>query len=238
MPTSYRQLFRFKQFDVYQDTAAMKIGTDGVLLGAWADFNCPKKILDVGTGTGVIALMLAQRFLQSQIHAVEIDAETARLADYNFKNSKWFDRIRVFNKDFLHFNTGDTYDLIVSNPPYFDEQVYSQNKTRDWARHTLRLNLEELIKKSASLLTPHGKIQIILPADKEILLRQICVDNNLYINKITSVKGNLTSPVKRMLVSISFVQTPLGNDTLVIEKQRHVYTDEYIDLTKDFYLKM
>ena len=230
--------FRFKQFEIHQDRTAMKIGTDGVLLGAWAEASHPRRILDVGTGTGVIALMSAQRFPQALIEAVEIEAEAAEQARYNFQISPWKERLHLIHTDFKDFQSSHRYDLIVSNPPYFDEDYLSADAKRNLARHTRSLSLWDLIEKAEKYLSPQGSIVLILPVQKESELRDILHQQALYINRLTYVKGTYKSPVKRILLQISSVKTNFEPQELVIEEARHRYTAEYIALTKDFYLKM
>jgi len=231
-------VFRFKQFEVHQDRTAMKIGTDGVLLGAWAKTAHPRRILDVGTGTGIIALMLAQRYPQGLIDALEIEANAAEQARYNFQLSPWHERLQLIQTDFNKFQTSDRYDLIVSNPPYFDENYLSNDAGRNLARHNSHLRLENLLKKSKNLLNPQGSIQLILPVQKEYELKQITGNINMYLKKITYVKGRKELPAKRILVQITNIPYLTQNHILVIEKARHQYTAEYITLTRDFYLKM
>lgn len=238
MSSPYRQLFRFKKFDIYQDDAEMKVGTDAVLLGAWSFKKNPKNILDVGTGNGIIALMLAQRFPNTQIDAVEIDTKAALQAQHNFQISKWNKRIKIYNENFLSFKPQTSYDFIISNPPFFDEQVLSGNLSRDTARHTLQLNLEQLVKKSIEISTQNFTLQLILPIDKLSHLEEIIRKHSLYINKLMYIKGRESATIKRLLVALSFQKTFLSVQTMIIEKKRHIYTDDYINLTKDFYLKM
>jgi tRNA1Val (adenine37-N6)-methyltransferase len=236
--TASGQVFHFKKFDIYQDNSAMKVGTDAVLLGAWINVKAAKNILDVGSGTGLIALMLAQRNTTALIDAVEIDKDAAEQTRYNFEISPWKNRLFVTRSDFLQFQKDIKYDLIVSNPPYFDENFHSKNHQRDLARHSRNLNLNDFIKKSVSMLQPNGRIGLILPLKKEKELQEILFYNKLYINKITYVKGNLSAPVKRFLCEISFEKHSFSTDILSIELSRHRYTPEYIALTKAFYLKM
>ena len=233
-----KQIFRFKQFEIAQEQTAMKVGTDGVLLGAWADLTHAKNILDVGTGTGLIALMCAQRKSDATIEALEIDPDAARQADENFNNSKWHQRLNLIQADFNNFTSGKKYDVIISNPPYFDEQSENPDKQRNIARHTAYLSLETLLKKSKELLEENGNIQLILPAGKLSQLQQIIEEEKLFLNKICFVKGHQNAKIKRILVKITGMPSKLEEQHLIIEKSRHVYTDDYIRLTRDFYLKM
>ncbi len=236
--TAKSHLFKFKQFEISQKLSAMKIGTDGVLLGAWAPVEKAKKILDVGTGTGLIALMCAQRNRQAQISGVEIDPKAAGEAQYNFNRSPWKDRLKSIQIDFKVYQPDQKFDVIISNPPFFDETVLSTKTDRNIARHTQQLNLQELIKKSRQLLTKTGMINLILPVNKQSELEQILINNDLYLNRLCYVKGRPEAQVKRILVSIGQKKTKTMVTELIIETQRHVYTPQYIQLTKDFYLKM
>ena len=233
-----KNIFRFKQFAVAQDQTAMKVGTDGVLLGAWADLKMARNILDVGTGTGLIALMCAQRQPLAHIDAIEIEPNAARQAAENFNNSKWSNRLHPIQTDFKLFVPQKQYDVIISNPPYFDEKTDNLNKQRNLARHNQHLTLEILISKGKKMLQSDGNIQLILPADRLNNLKQICQKEQLYLNKICYVKGHANAKVKRILVKISGIAAPLKEKYLIIEYARHRYTEDYIRLTHDFYLKM
>ena len=159
------QFFKFKQFSVNQDNCAMKVGTDGVLLGAWCDVESAKMVLDIGTGTGLIALMIAQRTDCALIDAVEIDKSAYVQASGNFKDSRWCGRIGVFNLDFKQYvdECNTKYDLIVSNPPYFENSLKSSNLERTMARHTDSLSFDELLHGASMLLSESGIISLIVP---------------------------------------------------------------------------
>lgn len=233
-----RQVFKFKQFEIAQDQTAMKVGTDGVLLGAWVNLKNGYDILDVGTGTGLIALMCAQRQPKYSIDAVELDKSAYLQALENFNNSKWTNRLNLFKKDFKHFESFRNYDIIISNPPFFDENVPAPDISRNFARHAGNLPLEFLIEKSKSLLKPEGRLNLILPFQKENILKEILFKHQLYLTKICYVKGTPQSKTKRILVEISLTEKPVQQSELIIETKRHEYTDDYISLTKEFYLRM
>ena len=233
-----KDIFRFKQFDIAQEQTAMKVGTDGVLLGAWADLKTAHNILDVGTGTGLIALMCAQRQPLAHIDALEIDPAAARQATENFDNSNWSERLHLIQTDFNLFISEKKYDVIISNPPYFDEKTWNPNKQRNLARHNQHLTLETLISRAKKMLQPNGNIQLIIPADKLKNLKQIIEQEQLNLNRICYVRGHVTAKIKRILVEISGIVTPLKEKYLIIEYARHRYTEDYIRLTRDFYLKM
>ena len=234
--------FQFKQFSVEQDRCAMKIGTDGVLLGAWTPIdNNPANILDIGTGTGVIALMLAQRSNGQQIDALEIDEDAYEQAIDNFENSPWSDRLFCFHAGLDEYaeEPEDEYDLIISNPPFYTEDYKSDNEQRDLARFADAMPFEELIEAADLLLSENGIFSTIIPFKEEIHFLAIAKEYELYPFKITHVKGTPTSETKRSLLAFSRNETiDFPIDELIIEISRHNYTAEYISLTKDFYLKM
>ena len=235
-------IFQFKQFSIDQDRCAMKVGTDGVLLGAWTPLeNHPFSILDIGTGTGIIALMLAQRSHAEQIDALEIDEDTYEQATDNFENSPWNDRLFCFHAGLDEFveEPEDEYDLIVSNPPFYAEDYKSSNDQRDLARFQDAMPFEDLIEAAALLLSENGIFSVIIPFKEEEKFLALANEHELYPLKITHVKGTPTSEIKRSLLVFSRIETnnfPI--DELIIETARHIYTPEYIALTKDFYLKM
>ena len=235
-------MFSFKKFSIEQDRCAMKIGTDGVLLGAWTPLeNNPFSILDIGTGTGIIALMLAQRSHAEQIDALEIDEDTYEQATDNFENSPWNDRLFCFHAALEEFveEPEDEYDIIVSNPPFFSEDYKSDNSQRNLARFQDAMPFEDLIEAAALLLSENGIFAVIIPFKEEEKFLALAHEYELYPLKITRVKGTPTSEIKRSLLAFSRNEnSEFPIDELIIETARHQYTPEYIELTKDFYLKM
>lgn len=234
-------LFKFKQFEIKQDRCAMKIGTDGVLLGAWVSINHkPFSILDIGTGTGVLTLMLAQRSFADTIEAIEIDDAAFEQAAENFEDSPWRDRLFCYHAGFIEFveEVDDTYDLIISNPPFYSENYKTDNTQRDLARFTDALPFEHLLHGTAKILSNSGKASFIIPFSEEGNFISIALKVNLHPNRITRVKGTPTSETKRSLLEFSFSKTDIETSELIIENSRHNYTEDYINLTKDFYLKM
>jgi len=234
--------FQFKQFSIQQDRCAMKIGTDGVLLGAWTPIeNNPFSILDIGTGTGIIALMLAQRSHAEQIDALEIDEEAYEQSVDNFESSPWGDRLFCFHAGLDEFieEPEDEYDLIVSNPPFYNEDYKTASKQRDMARFQDAMPFEDLIEAAALLLSESGIFAAIIPFKEEEKFLALAKECELFPLKITRVKGTPTTEIKRSLLAFSRQENPdLILNELIIETARHQYTTEYIELTKDFYLKM
>lgn len=233
--------FRFKKFTVYHDKCAMKVGTDAVLLGAWADTSFCRNILDIGTGTGIIALMLAQRS-QATVEAIDIDKEACVQATENAAASPYTERIKVIHAscaDFAASNQQKRYDLIVSNPPYFINSLKCPDNKRTVARHTDTLLLSDLIREAQTLLSPSGRIALVLPYERLEEVKALASANHLYICRQTDVIPTPGAAPKRLLVELSTTEENIKNrDTLTIEEARHQYTPEYIALTKEFYLKM
>ncbi len=233
--------FHFKNFTVAQDRCAMKIGTDGVLLGAWATLeNNPNSILDIGTGTGVIALMLAQRSEAEIIDALELDDDAYEQAVSNFEESPWGDRLFCYHAHLYEFATeiDDRYDLIVCNPPFFSEDHKTPSNARNQARFEDAMPFELLVASARQLLSDNGFFCVIIPRDRESEFIELASKVELFPNKINRVKGTPESKEKRSLLAFSLEKSLPKIDELVIELERHEYTESYINLVKDFYLKM
>ena len=233
--------FKFKQFSVNQDQCAMKIGTDGVLLGAWADVEqSPFAILDIGAGTGVLGLMLAQRSHAEVIDAIEIDDDAYEQCVDNFEQSPWADRLFCYHASLEEFaeEIDDEYDLIICNPPFYAEDYKTENESRDLARFQDAMPFEHLLQSVSILLAPEGTFNVIIPFNEEEKFIALASHFQLFPNKICHVKGNPDTEVKRSLLRCSFSESDILMETLIIETERHQYTQDYINLTKDFYLKM
>ena len=219
----------------------MKIGTDGVLLGAWAsiDHN-PDTILDIGAGTGVVSLMLAQRSLAENIEALEIEENAHAQCVENFEESPWADRLFCYHAGLDEFvnEMEEPYNLIVSNPPFYSEAVSSGNSARDTARQNQSLPFDALLEGVLKLLSQDGLFATIIPFKEEELLTSLASKVELFPKRITHVQGNPSSEIKRSLLEFSFEQKEIQIEKMIIEKQRHQYTKDYINLTKEFYLKM
>jgi tRNA1Val (adenine37-N6)-methyltransferase len=226
-------IFRFKQFEVNQTGCAMKVNTDGVLLGALADGANANQILDIGAGTGVIALMLAQRFPEAKIDAVEIDGQAAETAVKNFTNSKFTERLHLFAGDFVNINKGK-YDLIVSNPPFFIDSLTSAKENKTLARHTDSSFFERLVSFAADTLSDKGICQLILPLTTAELVKQLLPVNGLYLQSITHVKSFKGDIPHREIISFGREEITIQESEVVIYDAPKVYTAQYAALLKDF----
>ena len=220
----------------------MKVGTDGVLLGAWCSLeSLPKTILDIGTGTGIISLMLAQRSSAISIDGVEVDPSAYMQTVDNFENSDWSDRLYCYNTSFQKFvddTNKETYDLIVSNPPFYTEDYITKNSSRNKARFTSSLTFKELIGGISKILSKSGFFSTIIPFKEESTFICLAEQHSLYLNEICRVQGNKNSDIKRSLMTFSFNKVKISETNLIIENSRHKYTKEYEELTNNFYLKM
>lgn len=233
--------FKFKQFTVEQDRCAMKIGTDGVVLGAWVSVkNNPFSILDIGAGTGIIALQLAQRSNAEMIDAIELDENAFEQCVDNFENSPWGDRLFCYHASLEEFveEMDEKYDLIISNPPFYSEDYKTENESRDMARFSDALPFDELIESASQLLSDEGIFAVIIPRKEEENFIKMASRVNLFPKRICRVRGTISSEEKRSLLEFSFEKIPPKMESLVIEISRHNYTEEYKNLVQDFYLKM
>lgn len=231
--------FQFKQFTVRHDRCAMKVGTDGVLLGAWAPVLNARRILDVGTGSGLISLQLAQRAANALITAIEIDTAAAAQAQENFRNSPWNSRLEAVCCNFRDYHSGCTFDLIVSNPPYFVDALNCPDRQRNTARHTNDLNYELFFCRSANLLSEQGVVSVIIPSEVEGLVIDTAWKYSFHLHHRVRVFTKPGKPCRRVLLSFGRQLLPTVEENLCIEdKTPGKFTPEYISLTKDFYLKM
>lgn len=240
--------FQFKQFSIAQNLCAMKVGTDGVLLGAWT--KTPNgNVLDIGSGTGLIALMIAQRNANSTVDAIDLNKDAFLQTKINIENSPWHNRITAHHIALQDFNPNKKYQLIVSNPPFFVNSSKSGNEAKNLARHTDELSFNDLLQVVANLLLPNGIFSVVLPFAAATEFIELAKTHQLYLNRLCEVKPNLAKPSKRVLMEFSLHEKELlpvpkknvragETTTLTIEtNQRHVYTTAYQNLTKDFYLE-
>lgn len=235
MPNPY---FRFKKFIIYQDRCAMKVGTDGVLLGAWTDVSSSEKVLDIGTGTGLISLMIAQRCENAHITAIDIDREAITQAKENILVSPWKERIKLLQIGMEAYRPDGLFDTLVSNPPYFVNSLKCQNGKRSAARHTDSLPVSVLLSRGAGMLCSSGRFSLIFPYGQVEDMMKMANDYGLYLSRHTKVITRFGGIPKRSLLEFRKIKGQCVEDELVIELERHVYTEEYISLTKDFYLEM
>lgn len=229
--------FQFKQFTVWHDKCAMKVGTDGVLLGAWASVHEARRILDIGTGTGLIALMLAQRTLpNASIVALEIDEAAVVQAKENIDRSPWKDRIEVVQADFADYHPAEKFDVIVSNPPYFVSSLNCPDQQRNTARHNSALTYDKLLEGVAGLLSKDGLFSMVIPADVADRVKAIASKWSLHAVRRLDVITKPGGVPKRTLISFSFDERECVVAELLTELTRHQYSEEYKALTRDFYL--
>lgn len=240
-------IFQFKQFTIDQSLCAMKVGTDGVTLGAVADVENSRRVLDIGCGTGLLCLMTAQRNQMAEIVGIDIDEDAVRGATQNCEASKWADRISIVGKSLQEFlkTAPSAFDKIITNPPYFEDSLKAPKASRTLARHTDSLPFSELASSASTLLSDDGSLSIILPTDAHEKFEKIAEEYGLYLRKKTLVYPKPGAEVKRVVgefVRIKNEESRIKNVDVVeltIETDvRHQYTDDYIRLTREFYLKM
>ena len=230
--------FSFKEFTIYQDKSAFKVGTDGVLLGVTAEVSGRKKILDIGAGTGLISIMLAQR-CDAEIISIEPDPESYIQACENVNLCKWNKRINVLNTDLQSYHMdSEKFDLIVTNPPYFSGSLKNPDPRLPVARHNDSLTTDEILTGVSKLLEKKGLFQVILPYVEGNIFIADAQQYGLYCNSIMKIRPLPISEVRRLIMTFSRERLKVTESFLTIEHgRRHEFTEEYINLTKDFYLK-
>lgn len=229
--------FRFKQFTVFQDRCAMKVGTDGVLLGAWCDVEEASSVLDIGAGTGLVSLMVAQRS-SAEVVGVELDAEAAAQAVENVERSPWKDRVSIVCSTIQAYasSSGRRFDRVVSNPPYFVDSQKSPVSGRSMARHADVLPYDELVSSVVSLMTPEGRFSVIIPTLDFPRLEGLAQKKGLHCVRRTDVHSTPVSPSKRVLAEFSFLERTCVCYRLVLEREDHTRSEAYSHLTSEFYL--
>ena len=225
--------FTFKQFEIQQSKNVFRVGTDGVLLGALANVQNVSKVLEVGTGTGLISLMLAQRNSQADFLGIDINQEAVSLTRSNFEQSPFYLRLKNILQDFKVFQSEEKFDLIVSNPPYFEESDSEKDKL---ARQTVELNFLQLISKSSELLSENGILSVIIPSEAGSCFVRIAIENQLFMIRKVSVKGIEHSKVKRLVLEFSLTKKEVEESEFIIEKSPRKYSDQYLELTKEFHV--
>jgi tRNA1Val (adenine37-N6)-methyltransferase len=230
--------FQFQQFRVEQDRCAMKISTDAVLLGSLAQSNSPKQILDIGTGTGVIALMLAQRFVEAQIIALELDPEAAAQAAKNCQASPFSQRIQVKEGRLQTYTEENRFDLIVSNPPYFPDHLKSNDAKRNQAIHTDSLSFAELLQKARLLLTDNGSLWIILPPRQMRDFSALAAQQNLHPVAQFLIRDTPAKPIHREVICFtpSAALPSIPPRDLCLKLEDGTYSEEYRTLLAGFLL--
>lgn len=225
--------FKFKQFEILQSAQVFRVGTDGVLLGALANSAHAEKVLEIGTGTGLISLMLAQRNSKATFFGIDINEDAVNLTKNNFENSIFNSRLKNGFQDFKTFETDEKFDLIVSNPPYFEESNASKDKL---ARQTVELNFRQLISKSSRLISENGLFSVIIPAEAGSGFVEIAKENQLFLTRKINISGIINSPVKRLILEFSLAEKPLEESEFIIEKRPRQYSDQYLELTQYFHV--
>ncbi len=226
--------FHFQQFVVCQSREVFKVGTDGVLLGVLCSCKNAQRILEVGTGTGLISLMLAQRNPDAVILALDIDENAVHLAQKNFENAAFKDRLSVQHEDYKTFSTKEKFDVIVSNPPYFEETPDSQKNIL--ARQQIELNFEELITRSSLHLSPKGVFSVIIPFASEAYFIEVCHSRELYLQRRIKIRGIREGVVKRLVLEFSFEPKAIVEEEIILERAPRVYSRQYLELTQEFHV--
>ncbi|MEC3874529.1 tRNA1(Val) (adenine(37)-N6)-methyltransferase [Chryseobacterium salviniae] len=224
--------FTFKQFTIQQSKEVFRVGTDGVLLGALANVQNTLKILEIGTGTGLISLMLAQRNSDAEFLGIDINKDAAELTKINFENSPFCSRLKNIHQDFKFFETEQRFDLIVSNPPYFEASNSEKDKI---ARQTVELNFRQLVAKSSQMLSEKGSLSIIIPAEAGNDFIAIAEENRMFLIRKINIKGIENSKIKRLILEFSLSENNLIESEFIIEKSPRQYSDQYLELTKEFH---
>ncbi|WP_213610686.1 methyltransferase [Pseudoalteromonas sp.] len=229
--------FAFKQFKVEHEQCAMKVSTDGILLGAWADLNGAKTLLDIGTGTGLLALMCKQRAPHLKVSAVEVDEAAYQQAVQNCQQSPWPD-ISIYHQPIQQFEAAGLFDCVIANPPYFNQSLKGDNAARNAARHTDGLSFAELLGAFRQLSHQHSRFNLILPTTEAQLFITLAQQQGLYLNRHCQVQAMPNKPFSRSLMTFSYEQSEISTTKLCIRADDNSYTPQYQALCREFYLKM
>ncbi|OLF76475.1 tRNA (adenine-N(6)-)-methyltransferase [Pseudoalteromonas haloplanktis] len=229
--------FAFKQFKVEHDQCAMKVSTDGILLGAWADLSGANTLLDIGTGTGLLALMCKQRAPHLKVSAVEVDEAAYQQALQNCQQSPWPD-ISIYHQPIQQFEAAGLFDCVIANPPYFNQSLKGDNAARNTARHTDGLSFAELIAAFRHLSHQHSRFNLILPTTEAQLFITLAQQQGMYLNRHCQVKATAHKPFTRSLMTFSYGQSEISTAKLCIRADDNSYTSQYQALCREFYLKM
>ncbi len=229
--------FHFKQFSICGGLSGMPVSTDGVLLGAWCNMSGAHRILDIGTGTGLLALMCAQRYPKTLITAVELEPQAAQAAEYNFSQSPWKEKINLIHNDIKNFNSKCSFDAIICNPPYFNSGAQSEHPSRAIARHTNSLSHDDLINKCKELITLKGRANFILPLTEGLAFIHTAENYGWFISRLCKVRSTANKPVHRLLIELSLQKGNCDESELVVHDIQG-YSESFTTLTRDFYLKM
>jgi tRNA1Val (adenine37-N6)-methyltransferase len=231
--------FRFKQFSIEHTGAAMKVGTDGVLVGCWAEVVSAKRLLDIGTGSGVIALMLAQRTdADALIHAAEAEPEAADQAMRNIAASPWPDKVKVHSVRIQEFRPDVKFDHIISNPPFFVNSFLPPDKRRKEARHTASLSFKDLIDAVVDLLDADGKFSLIIPPVEGAILREYAIQRGLFCSRLCEFRPRAGKPIERWLMEFVFQESETSRSELIMYADGTEWTEDFKSLSRDFYLKL
>jgi tRNA1Val (adenine37-N6)-methyltransferase len=240
MVLTKKGVFQFKQFEVAQDSSAMKVNSDGVLLGAWASCKGAESVLDIGTGTGVIALMAAQKNPTAKVIGIEIDQDSCKQAEANFKKSPWHGNLSVVSDPIQKFGKESEmkFDHIISNPPFFSGGTLSDNQPKNIVRHTVKLSHGDLLLAIRRLLSPEGRVSIILPVIEGLRFIEIVERYRFFISRKTLMRPRAGKPAERILFEFrqSEVKKSEDNEIVMYENEGKEYTAQYKELTGDFYL--
>lgn len=226
--------FRFQQFTVTQNKDVFRVGTDAMLLGALSFVDAAHSIVEIGTGTGVISLMLAQRNTNAEIIGLDIDENAFQLTQENFNNSPFHERLTAFHQDYKEWSANQKFDLIVSNPPYFEVHTHSE-KDRI-ARQQIELNFQELIEKSAELVSENGVFSVIIPKSSEESFVNISLENKLYLIRKINIFGLINGKAKRVILEFSLAPKNIVEENFIIEKSPRVYSEQYLQATEAFHV--